>query len=198
MAMPVLFCTWRLAGLRPTAAPWSRLRPAGRPWAGILAHCGHSCLIGGLVLLPVAAPRKAAAAPAPPAAGGAANPQPPSRPGTSLTLTAADNGRTVLLRRGETLRIVLTANAGTGFSWDLDTVDRRLVEPLAVEVRQAPGLLLADGSAAPLAGGPQQITVLFRALAPGRGALSLKFWRRWEGEGSVIDRFRVPLVVVGP
>lgn len=202
--MPVL-----LRSLDPSApGPWARLTPpaAGtiamdhrqeRPGTGSRRRCGLAWLLAGLAAAAFPQALAAAAAPAPASGGG--NPPPLSwRPGTNLTLTAADHGSTVVLRRGETLRLVLSANAGTGYSWELDRVERRVLEPLGGEIRQAPGLPRDDGTAVPLAGGPQQLTVLFRALAPGRGALSLKLWRPWEGEASAIQRFRVQVVVVGP
>jgi predicted secreted protein len=130
--------------------------------------------------------------------GFAATPTNGSRTGTTLTLTAADTGRTVVLRRGESLRVVLSANAGTGYSWDPERIVGNLIEPLGVEVRQAPAMPRPGGPVAPPVGGPQQITFLFRAVAVGQGSLSLKFWRPWEGETSIIERFRVPLVVVRP
>jgi predicted secreted protein len=117
--------------------------------------------------------------------------------GRTLTVTARENGETLVMRSGETLRVVLSANAGTGFSWDLDRVERTLIEPLGGEIRHAPGQPLPNGTALPLAGGPQQITVLFRVLRPGRSAVTLKLWRPWEGEGSIVERFRVVVVAVG-
>jgi len=198
--MPVLLRSFTPSAPRPRAT-LTPLAPCGsamgqqhgHPQQGHRRHGGLAWLVGALA----AAGLPAAAAPG--ATGPGGSPQPLQwRPGSSLTLTAVDNGNRVVLRRGETLRLVLSANAGTGYGWELDRIDRRLLEPLGGEIRQAPGLPRDDGTALPLAGGSQQLSVLFRALAPGRAELSLRLWRPWEGEASAIQRFRVPVVVVQP
>lgn len=154
-------------------------------------------LLAALALLPLgsaALPAAALAAPAP-------SPQPAAenwRNGSTLIVTERQNGDTLLLRRGETLQLVFSANSGTGYSWDVDQLNPKLIEPLGGEIRPSPGQPLADGTAMPMPGAPQQITFLFRALRPGRSTLSLKFWRRWEGEASISQRFRVQVVTVGP
>lgn len=118
--------------------------------------------------------------------------------GSTLIVSQRQSGETVLLRRGETLLVVLSANAGTGYIWDLERLDRRLIEPLGAEVRPSPGRPQADGTAMPMPGAPQQISFRFRALRAGTSELSLKLWRRWEGEGSIAERFRLRLITVAP
>lgn len=139
----------------------------------------------------------AAACSASPAHTQSATPHPMGRSHT-LIVTAQDNGSTVILRQGETLRVVLSGPAGTGYSWDLEQHDPSRIKPLGVESRQAPGPPLPDGRALPLAGGPQQISFLFQMLRPGRSALALRYWRPWEGAASVVERFRLQLETVGP
>ena len=120
----------------------------------------------------------------------------PVRSSQTLVVTTQDNGSSLILRQGETLRVVLSGNAGTGYSWDLEGHDPSRVEALGQESRQAPGPPLPDGRSLPLAGGPQQISFLFRMLKPGRTALALRYWRAWEGAGSVVERFRLQLLIV--
>ena len=43
----------------------------------------------------------------------------PVRSSQTLIVTTQDNGSSVILRQGETLKVVLSGNAGTGYSWDL-------------------------------------------------------------------------------
>lgn len=164
---------------------------------------------GAAILLLPALPCSALAA-TPPAASPGSEPsraaqtgQPLQAPGgwsqgSTLIVTQRQSGETVLLRPGETLLVVLSANAGTGYVWDLERFDPRRITPLGAEVRPAPGRPQADGSAMPMPGAPQQITFRFRALRPGSSELSLKLWRRWEGEGSIVERFRLRLTTVGP
>ena len=143
-----------------------------------------------LAALLVATASAATAGPAKPAA-----PE-PVRSSDTLIVTAQDNGSSLILRQGETLQVVLSGNAGTGYSWDLERHDPSRIEPLGMESRQAPGPPLPDGRSLPLAGGPQQTTFRFRMLRPGRSMLVLRYWRPWEGAGSIIERFRLQLVIV--
>jgi len=47
----------------------------------------------------------------------------PVRNGQTLIVTAQDNGSSLILRQGETLQVVLSGNAGTGYGWDLEHHD---------------------------------------------------------------------------
>lgn len=142
------------------------------------------------VLLTALLVATASAAPAKPTAP---QPMPSSH---TLIVTAQDNGSSLILRQGETLRVVLSGNASTGYGWDLEHHDPSRIEPLGMESRQAPGPPLPDGRSLPLAGGSQQISFLFRMLKPGRSTLELRYWRAWEGAGSIIERFRVQVLIV--
>jgi predicted secreted protein len=122
----------------------------------------------------------------------------PERSSQILIATAQDNGSSLSLRQGETLKVVLSGNAGTGYSWDLERHDPSQIEPLGMESRQAPGPPLPNGRSLPLAGGPQQTSFLFRMLRPGRSTLQLRYWRPWEGASSIIERFRLRVVIVPP
>ena len=114
-------------------------------------------------------------------------------------VTAADNGRQVTLRRGEQLQVVLSDNAGTGYSWEIEHNDAALLTPEGQETRQDPGPPTSPGSPRPVGvvGGPMEVRFLFRALGKGNGELRLRHWRPWEGPRSVDRRFRLVLRVVG-
>ena len=101
----------------------------------------------------------------------------------SATLTAADNGRTVDVREGDTLVLRLHENASTGYRWALDGLDRT-----CVDVQEGEYVRQAD---APGSGGQAQWTLV--AKAHGIVEIRLKLWRHWEGEPSVRERFAVTL-----
>ena len=101
------------------------------------------------------------------------------------SLSEPDDGSTVTLRPGESVRIVLPENATTGYRWVIDQHDAALVEALPAESRY---LQPAMGS-----GGEAVFT--FRARRPGDGRIMLKHWRSWEGDSSVIARFAVRVQV---
>lgn len=120
------------------------------------------------------------------------------RPADSVIVTEAQDGRSLNLRRGELLQIVLGETAGTGYSWQIESVDRRLMRPEGQSIWQDPGPPPPPGSQGPqgLVGGPQQVSFLFRAFSSGEGELVLRHWRSWEGPRSMDRRFRLRLRVV--
>jgi hypothetical protein len=69
----------------------------------------------------------------------------PVRSSHTLTLTAQDNGSSLILRLGETLQVVHGGNESSRLGWKASRL-------------QAPPL--PDGRSLPLAGGPQQISLL--------------------------------------
>ena len=104
-----------------------------------------------------------------------------------LTLTRVDHNRAAEVRVGERIVVQLPENPTTGFSWAVDETDRRL--------------LTLDGSTyvAPemgFIGAKGQRTFQFTARQPGEMTLQLKYWRVWEGDGSVTERFTVTLRIV--
>jgi inhibitor of cysteine peptidase len=104
-----------------------------------------------------------------------------------LVITRTDHNRTAEVRVGERIAVRLAENPTTGFSWAIDETDRRL--------------LTLDGSdyLAPesgFIGAKGQRTFQFTARQPGEMTLQLKYWRVWEGDGSVTERFTVTLRIV--
>jgi inhibitor of cysteine peptidase len=97
------------------------------------------------------------------------------------SLTEADNERTVELRVGESVRLTLPENATTGYRWAIDRLDRDVVEEAGSEPHYGGG---AVGSAG-------HVTFDFRAKKAGSGEVALKYWRHFEGEGSIVRRFSV-------
>lgn len=109
-----------------------------------------------------------------------------SNPGTMLTLTGADNGKSLALQVGGLFTISLEENPTTGFAWAIDSNSDDLVEQQAsVYVPEA-----VQG-----VGGGGQRVLTFKAQRPGTGQLKLKLWREWEGDNSIAKRFTVTLRV---
>ena len=99
------------------------------------------------------------------------------------SLTEADNERTVELRVGESVRLTLPENATTGYRWAVDRLDRDVVEEAGSEPHPSGGAIGSAGN----------VTFDFTAKKAGRGEVALKYWRHFEGEGSVVKRFRIRL-----
>lgn len=106
----------------------------------------------------------------------------------ALVLTRADNNRTAELRVGERLEVRLPENPTTGFSWAVDENDRRL---LTME-----NTAYAPPVEAGFSGARGQRTFHFVARQPGDVALKMKYWRVWEGNSSITERFAVTLQIV--
>lgn len=121
--------------------------------------------------------------------------QPPSAAGELFTPTAsrpmlllkeADNGKSVDLRVGEAFAIELPENATTGYRWEVDHRDEALIEAVANEAHYS-GKAVGSGG---------EVTFVFKGIRVGSGEISLKQWRRWEGDSSVVGRFRLRVNVV--
>lgn len=110
----------------------------------------------------------------------------PSSPSmTTVTLSAADNGRSLAVARGDRLVISLEENPTTGFRWAVESNSAAVLAPASDE-------LAARGPAIG-AGGMRQLT--YSAVAAGTSAVRLKHLRSWEGDTSIIARFAVTVTV---
>lgn len=99
-----------------------------------------------------------------------------------MILRELDSGRTLQVERGELIILRLAENPTTGYRWGVES---------------SQGLELIDDQNTFGEGlGAGGLRVLqFRSRRSGECELRLKHWREWEGEGSVIGRFQVNLVV---
>jgi inhibitor of cysteine peptidase len=100
-------------------------------------------------------------------------------------LVEADDGRTVDVRQGETVRVTLQENATTGYRWAIDRVDEEFIAALATEPRYTSSTIGSGGA----------VAFVFQATKPGTGEIVLKHWRHWEGDSSVTTRYRIRLHV---
>ncbi len=99
------------------------------------------------------------------------------------TLTDRDNGGRVSVRVGEFVELRLAENATAGYRWTLERYDAALLEPLDAA---------ADYDDRAVGSGGQAI-FRFRVRGAGSTELALKYWRHWEGEGSILQRFTITL-----
>lgn len=102
-----------------------------------------------------------------------------------LSIVESDDGRTVDIYLGESVRIDLPENATTGYRWAIDRYDEEFIEALATESRYAANAVGSGG----------EITFIFRGKKTGTGEIVLKHWRHWEGDLSVTARFCIRLNV---
>jgi inhibitor of cysteine peptidase len=100
-------------------------------------------------------------------------------------LTTADNGKRIALRVGAEATLRLPENPSTGYRWAVEAADSHLVEVTQSDY--------APASNAPGSGGETQWTI--KAKAPGSTTVTLKRWRPWEGDKSVVERYGVTIDV---
>jgi len=107
--------------------------------------------------------------------------------GAPVTLTTADNGRTVPVHRGAVVVVKLASNPTTGFGW-------HLVKPLDPRVLRLVSHRYAPSSTSPPLGAGGFETWRFVARGAGRARLALAYFRSWEPK-NVVRRFTVGLRV---
>jgi inhibitor of cysteine peptidase len=105
------------------------------------------------------------------------------------TVTTADNGHSVVLKRGDALTVRLTSNPSTGYSWDVAVLPKTL--RASGSEQQAP----KQPAGPPIAGQSGTQAMHFQAIARGTGALRLAYRRPWEKASKPAGTFRLLVTV---
>lgn len=105
---------------------------------------------------------------------------------SELKLTEADKGKSFEVRRNDIVVIRLQENPTTGYRWEVDKSDEKILALQGSEF-----LLPKD----PKFGEGGTRVFKFKAKAAGTARIQLKHWQKWEGADSIIDRFDVTNVV---
>jgi inhibitor of cysteine peptidase len=100
-----------------------------------------------------------------------------------IVLTEQNQGQAVDVRVGQPVVLSLPENATTGYRWAIDHLDSSLVQASETAARY-PSTAAGSGG---------RVEWEFVAKAPGNTEIALKQWRPWEGDRSVVERFRVQL-----
>jgi inhibitor of cysteine peptidase len=102
-----------------------------------------------------------------------------------FVLTSADNGTTIPLHPGNTGELRLPETPTTGYRWTIDSTP--------------PYLVIKEGEfsavSSPTIGGGGERRWVIQAKTTGSATLTLKRWRDWEGESSVVERYQVTLSI---
>jgi inhibitor of cysteine peptidase len=99
-----------------------------------------------------------------------------------MILTEQDNGGHVAARTGDELVLRLPENISTGYRWAVDDASPKILELENARSEPAPAAAVGAGGDA---------LFRFRVVGGGSGKLSLKYWRQWEGDASIVKRFAV-------
>jgi inhibitor of cysteine peptidase len=101
-------------------------------------------------------------------------------------LTKVDAGGTFEVNEGQTIVIELDSNPTTGYEWAVDELSPAVMTYTGSEYQPDDGDVVGGG-------GTQRLS--FQAAKPGRATLALKYWRSWEGDSSIAERYSVTIDV---
>ncbi|MEG4212191.1 protease inhibitor I42 family protein [Microcoleus sp. S13_B4] len=105
---------------------------------------------------------------------------------SEVTLSQADSGTVLTLKRGQTLILRLDENSTTGYRWFLPALDTEVLQLKSDDINVPSNLGI---------GGGRQRVFTFQANNPGNVKLQLKNLREWVGDESTIEEFEVSVQV---
>jgi inhibitor of cysteine peptidase len=107
----------------------------------------------------------------------------------ATVITDKQNGKTVTVKKGATVKVKLRFQAGTGFSWVVAGVDKKVL--------LAKGKPTTEGikGEKPRPGGPRLQVFTFAAEAPGETKLELEYKRPFEKGKAPAKKFSVTVKV---
>jgi len=103
-----------------------------------------------------------------------------------VILQKQDNGKGMKLKAGQTFQVQLEAMGGTGYWWYVQGPDARHLELLSEKTRAA-----SDGRV----GGPVLGLWTFQAKERGTTEIKMDYYRKWEGVGKAIEKYRVKITI---
>ncbi len=104
----------------------------------------------------------------------------------TITITAADAGKTIELHKGNLLVVTLEGNITTGYNWEMLPQS-----PALLEQQDLPEVV-ADSEAIGAGG---KISLTFQAAQTGKAVLTLVYHRSWEKDVPPEKTFEVTIVV---
>jgi inhibitor of cysteine peptidase len=105
---------------------------------------------------------------------------------SELRLTQADKGKSFEVHRDDVIAIYLKENPTTGYQWAVHEADDRILELQRTEFSLPEDPKIGQGG---------MRVFIFKAKTVGTGQIQLKHYREWEGDGSIIERFDVTVVL---
>lgn len=109
-------------------------------------------------------------------------------PAQPMTLTEADNGKTLQMKLGEQIKISLSSNPATGYKWKSSMTGNGIL----VQVDEP--VFLADPACAKRMGCGGLETFSFKATQSGTAKIKLVYQRPWE-EAESIKTFEIAVIV---
>ena len=104
----------------------------------------------------------------------------------AVILGKEDNGREIQVRAGDVIQVNLEGLGGAGFWWYVEGLDSMYWELIGEETR---------GIEQSRIGGPMLGQWFFRAKKEGMGEIKMDYYRKWEGQHTSADTFRIKLLI---
>jgi predicted secreted protein len=104
----------------------------------------------------------------------------------ALILQKQDTGKEISLKTGQIIQVQLAGIAGTGYWWYVQGPDARHLELVSEKTRAASDRRV---------GGPVLGIWTFRTKDPGITEIKMDYYRKWEGVGKAIEKFRVRVTI---
>lgn len=105
--------------------------------------------------------------------------------GGTTSLSDSDNGKSITVHVGDELDIALSSNPTTGYDWAIDKGDNSLLTFMQMNYQSSSSAIGSGGTD----------TFKFVAKSAGTVNLSLKYWRSFEGDKSIIRRYAVTIQI---
>ena len=105
---------------------------------------------------------------------------------SEVEITKVDKGKQLSVRVRDSLVLRLEENPTTGYQWEIEELDNGMIELTSSSFD-----LKSDSA---IGGGGIRI-FRYDAKKPGDTRISLKLWRSWEGDSSIMERFQVMLKI---
>jgi len=107
-------------------------------------------------------------------------------PRHTISVGEAENGKTVEINAGDTLKISLSGNPTTGYNWYVSSVDAQVLAQVGDPSFDASSSAIGAGGI---------ITLTFQAPIAGQTSLQLQYKRAWETGVSPLQTYSLIVVV---
>jgi inhibitor of cysteine peptidase len=107
---------------------------------------------------------------------------------SEIVIVQSDQGKTFEVRQGDLISFRLAENPTTGYQWEVDAADDRVIALQDSDYSMAPGAGIGGGGTR---------TFTFKAQSSDTVQVRLKLRREWEPEDTALDRFEVTIRVQG-
>jgi predicted secreted protein len=106
---------------------------------------------------------------------------------TYIDVYKNDNGKAIVLSMDSILRVNLEENPSTGYAWQEEEQSSSCLQLVSKDFFANNNLVIGAAGIA---------TFYFKPVKMGRCPLTLKLWRSWEGDHSVVKWFHVSVSII--